>query len=192
MAHYWNRPLDFRGCRIPNKYQFVGKIPRGQNNSLTVVKLLRQIFSEQRIHKVLGSGNGPKCSGQAFRDFARQLGFQHVTSTAHYPRSKGFIKSQVISVKAAPLKAKTTHRDPDMAFLCLRTTPIDHKLPSPAKLLLGRAITDNLPRKIPRDTSNETVAPRLEDRQELQKLYYDRPTRQVPELTPGQRVSTQD
>jgi len=192
MAHYWNRPLYFRVCRIPYKYPFVGQTPRAQNNSLTVVKLLRQIFSEQGIPKVLGSRNGPHRSGQAFRDFARELGFQHVTSTAHSPRSKGFIESQVISVKAAPLKAKTTHRDPDMAFLCLRTRPIDHKLPSPAKLLLGRAITDNLPRKIPRDALKEAVAPRLEDRQELQKLYYDRSARQVPELTPGQRVSTQD
>lgn len=161
-------------------------------NSLTVDKLLRQIFSEQGIPKLLGSGNGPHCNGQAFRDFARELDFQHVTSTANHPRSISFIASQVISVKAAPLKAKTTHRDPDRFFLCLRTTPIDHKLPSPAKLLFGRAIPDNLPRNIPRDALNEAVAPRLGDRQELQKLYYDRSARQVPELTPWQRVSNQD
>lgn len=85
-----------------------------------------------------------------------------MTSPENYPRSISFIESQVISLKVAPLKAKTTHRDPDMAFLCLRTTPIDHKLPSPAKLLLVRAIPDNLPRKIPRDALNEAVAPRLE------------------------------
>ena len=96
------------------------------------------------------------------------------------------------SVKAALVKAKTTHRDPDMALLCLRTTPIDHKLPSPAELLLGRAIQDNLPRKIPRDTLNEAVALRLEERQELQKFYHDRSARQLPALTPGQRVSIQD
>ena len=191
MAHYWNRSLNFRGCRIPNKYQFVAQIPRGQNNSLTVVKLLRQIFIEWRIPKELGPGNGPHCSSQAFRDSARELGFQHVTSTVHYPRSKAFIESQVKSVKAAPLKAKTTHRDPEMVSLCLRTTPIDHKLPSPVKLILGPAILDNLPR-IPRDVLIEAVAPRLEERQKLQKLYYDRSARQVPELTPGQRVSIQD
>ena len=87
------------------------------------------------------------------------------------------LKSHVKSVKAA-LKTKTTHRgsrfkvhrDPDMALLCLRTTHIDHKLPSPAELPLGCAVQDNLPRKIPRDALNEVVAPRLEERQELQKI----------------------
>ena len=140
--------------------------------------MLRQIFSEQGIPKVVRSDNGPHYSGQAFQDFARELGFQHVTSSPHYPRSNGFIESQVKSVKAALRKAKTTHSDPDMALLCLRTTPIDHKLPSPAELLLGRAIQDNLPRKIPRDALNEVVTPRLEER--------------LPALKPGQRVSIQD
>ena len=80
-----------------------------------------------------------------------------------------------------------------MALLCLITTPsIDHKLPSPAELLLGRAIQDNLPREIPRDALNEVVTPRLEERQELQKFYHDRSARQLPALTPGQRVSIQD
>ena len=175
-----------------SKYPFVRQIPRGQSNSHRVVKMLRQIFSEQGIPKVLRSDNGPHYSGQAFQDFARELGFQHVTSSPHYPRSNGFIESQVKSVKAALLKAKTTHRDPDMALLCLRTTPIDHKLPSPAELLLGRVIQDNLPRKITRDASSEVVTPRLEERQELQKFYHDRSARQLPELTPGQRVTIQD
>ena len=89
----------------------------------------RQIFSEQGIHKVVRSDNVPHYSGQAFQYFARELGFQKVTSSPHYPRSNGFIESEVKSVKAALLKAKTTHGDPDMALLCLRTTPIDHKLP---------------------------------------------------------------
>ena len=115
-----------------------------------------------------------------------------MTSSPHYPRSNGFIESKVKSVKAALLKAKTTHRDPNMAFPCLRTTPIDHKLPSPTELLLGRVIQDNLPRKITRDALSEVVAPRLEERQELQKFYHNKSTRQLPELTPGKRVTTQD
>ena len=175
-----------------SKYPFVRQIPRGQVNSHTVTKMLRQIFSEQGIPKVVRSDNGPHYSGQAFQDFARELGFQHVTSSPHYPRSNGFIESQVKSVKAALRKAKTTHSDPDMALRCLRTTPIDHKLPSPAELLLGRAIQDNLPRKIPRDALNEVVTPRLEERQQLQKFYHDRSARQLPALKPGQRLSIQD
>ena len=76
-----------------------------------------------------------------------------------------------------------------MAHLCLRTTPIDHKLPSLAELRLGRAIQDNLPRKILREALNEVVAPRLEERQGLQKFYHDSSARQRSALKPGQRVS---
>jgi len=79
-----------------------------------------------------------------------------------------------------------------MALLCLRTTPIDHQLLSPVELLLGRAIQDNLPRKIPSDALNEVVTPRLEERQDLQKFFHDRSARQLPELTPGQKVCIQE
>ena len=61
-----------------------------------------------------------------------------------------FVENQVKSLKAALLKAKTTHKDPGMVLLCLGTTPIDHKLQGSAKLLLGQTIQDKPPRKIPR------------------------------------------
>jgi len=64
-----------------------------------------------------------------------------------------------------------------MALLCLRTTPIDDKLPSPAELLLGQSIQDNLPRKIPGDALSKVVVPSLEERKELQKFYHDRSVR---------------
>ena len=83
-------------------------------------------------------------SGQAFQDFAKELGFQHATSSPHYVRGNSFSESQVKSVKVTLLKAKTTQGNPDMALLCPKTTPIDHKLLSPPELLLGRAIQDNL------------------------------------------------
>ena len=85
-----------------------------------------------------------------------------------------------------------TKSDPNMSLLCLRATPADHKLPSPAELLLGRPIQDNLPRKISRDPSSEDVISRLIERQHLQKHYYDRSAKPLPELAPGQRITIQD
>ena len=58
------------------KYPFARQIPRGQSNSHTVVKMLRQVFSEHWIPKVVRSDNGPRYNGQAFQDFARGLGFK--------------------------------------------------------------------------------------------------------------------
>ena len=41
------------------KYPFVRQVTRGQNNNHTVVKMLRQTFSEQGIPKVVRSDDGP-------------------------------------------------------------------------------------------------------------------------------------
>ena len=79
-----------------------------------------------------------------------------------------------------------------MSPLSLRTTPVYHKLASPAELLLGHPIQENLPRKIPRDPSSEDVISRLIERQHLQKHYYDRSAKSLLELAPGQRITIQD
>ena len=101
------------------------------------------------MRQVVRYDNRPHCSGKAFQDFARERGFQHVPSSLLYPRTSGFIESQVTSVKAAYLRAKNTRRDPHMALLYLITTTTGPKLPSPAELLLGRVIQNNLPRTTP-------------------------------------------
>lgn len=71
-------------------------------------------------------------------------------------------------------------------------TPVDHELPSPAELLFGRPIQDNLARKILRIPASEEVTFTLTERQQLQKYYYDQSTKQLPALIPGQRVTIQD
>ena len=131
-----------------SKYPFVRKIPRGQSNSKTVVNLTKQIFSEHGVPQIVRSDNGPHFQGH-YPEFAKEYGFQHVTSSPHYPRSNGFVESQVKTVKLTLKKAKKSHTDPNMVLLCLRATPVDNKLASPAELLLGRPVQDNLPRKIP-------------------------------------------
>ena len=95
-------------------------------------------------------------------------------------------------MKSALLKSKMAKSDPNMSLLYLRATPVDHKLPSPAELLLGRPIRDDLPRKISRNPSSEDVISRLIERQQLQKHYYDRSAKPLPELAPGQRITIKD
>ena len=175
-----------------SKYPFVRITPSGQSNSSTVVKIMRQLFSEQGIPVVVRFDNGPHFAGQAFQEFAVTSVLSTLQAPPNYPRSNGFIESQVKSVKSALLKSKMTKSDPIMSLLCLRATPVDHKLPSLAELLLGHPIQDNLPRKISRDLSSEDVISRLIERQHLQKHYYDRSAKPLPELAPRQRITIQD
>ena len=173
------------------KYLFVRKIPKGHSTSKCVSELTKQIFSEHGIPRIVRSDNGPHFQGH-YRQFAKEYGFTHMTSSPNYPRSNGFIESQVKSVKRVLKKAKRSNSDPNKALLCLRATPIDNKLPSPAELLFGRQVQDNLPRKIRSDQPNDEVVNRLQERQAQQKYYYDQHTTALPSLVPGEHVTIQN
>ena len=109
-----------------------------------------------------------------------------------YPKSNGFIESQVKILKKVLKKAQRSNSDPNIALLCLRSTPIDNKLPSPSELPSGWQIQGNLPRKIQNNHTSNEVIHRLPERQASQKLYYDQHTHILLSLTPGDQVTIQN
>ena len=157
--------------------------------STHVITLLKQIFSEQGIPQIVRSDNGPQFASHAFTEFCRSYSFNHITSSPHYPRSNGFIESQVKTVKATLQKVKKDQGDPYLAVLCLCTTPVDYKLPSPAEMLQNRVFHDNLP-KISKP-GDQKVLDRLGDKQEAQKQQYDGNSKPLKPLTPGLPVRVQ-
>ena len=89
-------------------------------------------------------------------------------------------------------KAEESNADIDIALLCLRTTPIDSNLPSPAELLYSRKPNSNLPVLDHPTPQNEAVRKRLKARQETQKEYYDKTVRDLLPLHSGQQILMQD
>ena len=51
-----------------SKYPFDRNIPSGKSNSSIVVKIMRQLFSEQGIPEVVRTDNGPHFNGQIFQE----------------------------------------------------------------------------------------------------------------------------
>ncbi|KAL5017999.1 hypothetical protein ScPMuIL_003721 [Solemya velum] len=66
------------------------------------------------------------------------------------------------------------------------------QLPSPAELLLGRKVQDNLPQKINSPKGSDEVRERLQEKQISQKIYHDQHTKLLPGLVAGQKVTIQD
>ena len=127
------------------------------------------------------------------RHFAKLYEFSHVTSRPHYPKSNSFIERTVQTVKSALRKAKADGLDPKLALLCLRSTPIGNKLPSPAEMLYTRKIQGNLPVKVSNVLpSKDKIYEHLKEQQEKQKLYHDQSAKELPPLTEGQPISAQD
>ena len=121
-------------------------------NSLTtsnmVISTMKQVFSEHGIPCRVVSDNGPQYSSEAFKEFAQRWQFDHITSSPKFPKSNSFIERQIQTIKRALIKAKQAGRDPNLAMLCLQTTPINHNLPSPAELLNNRILRSNLIAKV--------------------------------------------
>ena len=97
-------------------------------------------MAEQGILTTLRTDNGPQFSSQSFRKFAEEYGFNHVTSSPHYPHSNGFIESQVKIVKHALSKAAKSDLNLALALLCLQATPVDSQSKLPAEFLFGQQL----------------------------------------------------
>ena len=109
------------------------------------------------------------------------------------PTVHGFIERQVQTVKNTLDKAVKSGEDPHMSMLCLRSTPIDSELPSPAELLYQRKLQANLPVRVDNGIPDrEKIAQRLTERQQSMKHCYAWNAHDLSPLTPRQPVRTQD
>ena len=84
-----------------SKMIFVQHIPPSQSNANKVVLLLKEMFSEHGIAKVLCSDNGPQYASAQFANFCLSWGITPETSSPHYPQSNGFAEACIKSVKHA-------------------------------------------------------------------------------------------
>ena len=90
-------------------------------------------------------------------------------------------------------KAASSNRNLDMVLLCLRSTPINHVIPSPDELLFNRKLVGNLPVKLPNNvTQKEKIATLLCQRQSYQKSQHGQLIRDLPNILEGQRVRVYD
>ena len=117
-----------------SKFPFVRRLP-AKCTSAAVVLQLKQIFSEQGILQIVRTDNGPQFNSKEFSEFSSVYGFKHVTSSPHYPRSNGFIESQVKIVKRTFIESQVKivkrtlekvakdNSDPHLALLYVQSTP---------------------------------------------------------------------
>ena len=104
---------------------------------------MKSIFEEHGIPSKLVTDNGTQYTSATFQEFSHSYGFAHVSSSPLHPQSNGLSERTVQTVKDLLHKCKESGKDPHLAMLCLRSTPLGHDLPSPAELLNGRVYQTN-------------------------------------------------
>lgn len=154
-----------------------------------VIKRLKEVFSRLGVPEEIVSDNVPFSSAE-FRAFGKEWDIVLTTSSPNYPQSNGMAENAVGIAKSILRRASTGRAELTTMLLDYRNTPVKGMSVSPAQLCAGRrlrtklpVITSKLSLSVPRGVERE-----LEQKQLVQKLYYDRTARTLPELSVGDKV----
>lgn len=185
--------FHFKGFTFLVIQDFYSRFPEviklDKTTSESIINEFKKVFARYGIPSVLRSDNGPQFNNLTFKQFATGYNFKHVTSSPTYAQSNGMAERAVQLVKKILAKSE----DPYLGLLAYRNTPLTSGA-SPAQLLMGRRLRDNLP------TSNEYLKPNQPDHKMIhtrmmeesgkQKAYYDNrhKAKSLRDLTEGEKV----
>ena len=153
-----------------------------------VIRHTKSIFARHGVPEVVVSDNGPQYSG-AYKKFAKDYQFTHVTSSPYYPQSNGEAERAVGTIKRLLSKGN----DPYLAILSYRSTPLQNGF-SPSELLMNRKLRTTVPitreQRKPNVPDQALLKAREEEIKRNQKRNFDRRcgVRELPELNPGDLV----
>ena len=142
--------------------------------SAAVITALKEVFARHGIPEEVRSDNGPQFASQEFARFACSYEFRHITSSPRFPQSNGQVERMVQTIKRMFKKSK----DPHVALLSYRATPLPWCELSPAELSMGRRIRTSIPQTnkqlVPKWTYLSTFRDKNKRFRETQKLNFDR------------------
>ena len=124
-----------------------------QNTATCLINNMKKVFARYGIPQQVVSDNGSQYantrnllnSTHQFKEFAREWGFRHTTSSPEYPQSNGAAERAVQTAKRILKKAEADGKDPFEGLLKYRNTPFEDIGLSPAQLLMSRRTRTTLP-----------------------------------------------
>ncbi|XP_053691200.1 retrovirus-related Pol polyprotein from transposon 412 [Sabethes cyaneus] len=157
-----------------------------------LVETCKRNFSRHGIPQIVNTDNGTNFVNEEMKNMAIRWNFKHSTSSPHHQQSNGKAEAAVKIAKRLIQKANET--DQDIWYVLLHWRNIPNKIgSSPVSRLFSRNTRCGVP------ASFEKYAPRivpnvpesiLESKKKV-KYYYDRKTRNLPELETGSPVYVQ-
>ena len=135
--------------------------------------------------------NGPQFSSAEFVTFTKVWGFEHCTSSPHYPQSNGKVENAVKTTKRLFTKCRESGQSEYRALLDWRNTPTEGIGTSPAQRYFGRRCKTILPMthsQLEPQYSMADDARALQGQKAKQQLYYDRSAKDLPPIHKGDVV----
>ena len=137
------------------------------------------------------SDGGPQYTSADVEDFTKQWQIEHRVSSPRNPQSNGMAEQCVQTMKALPIKTIEEWEDMDLVLLTYKTTPLSHRLPSPAELLNSRNYKTLLLTRIVPTRLQESYRQIMDQGKQVQAQLYNRNTRVLPRLEQSQKVVVQ-
>ena len=158
-----------------------------------VILHTKSIFARHGIPERLISDNGPQYTSEAFEQFAKSYGFDHITSSPYFLQSNGEAERAVQTIKNLMKKEDDMY----LAILSYRTTPTEIGY-SPAELLMNRRLRTTVPMlpelRKPTVIDPSLVAEKDANLKARQKRNFDERhgTRELSQLHAGDNVWVSD
>ena len=169
-----------------SKYPEIAQLER--KTASCVILHLKSIMARHGIPDLLCTDNMPFNSSE-FLSFAQDWGFTLITSSPTYAQSNGMAEKTVQTLKSILTKATLSGKDPYIALLEYRNSPITGMTLSPAQMLMSRRLKGKLP------STATLLRPKvcnpknqLQRQQERQKQSYDKGAKHLAPLRPGDSV----
>ena len=157
-----------------------------------VIDAFKQSIARFGIPDRIYSDNGPQFHAKKYRAFLRKYKIKRKTSSPYHPQSNGLAEAMVKVVKSLIRKCHRSQQDLAMGLLNLRNSPIKG-IASPAQILLGHKIQDELP-SITSHKEQVVYKRDIQKDRSIAKQQYDQHVSTKPQQTfvKNQQVAVQD
>ena len=159
----------------------------------TVIAKVKSYFARYGIPDIVMTDCGTQFTSHDFQKLVKEWCFKHVKSSPHHHQSNGKAENAVKIAKRLFQKAKEDGRDPLLALLEWRNTPTEGFNSSPAQRFIGRRTQFQLPitDKLLKPNLIKGIPKIQKKKLENQKKYYNRSSRNLKVLKPGDVIRLQ-
>lgn len=185
--------LEFRNVNyliIMDYYSKWLEIEKLSSKNITEIKQrLKILFSRFGIPSEIVSDNSPFNSYE-FKEFAREWDFECIFVSPRYPQSNGMAEKAVGISKSILKKSFEDREEYILGLMAYRNTPISGINLSPSQIMFNRRVRTKLPisRNLLKPKLNTNIKEKLLKRQNKQKQYFDKGSKILKPLKPGDNV----
>ncbi|UYV75303.1 K02A2.6-like [Cordylochernes scorpioides] len=155
-----------------------------------IIECCKRQFSRYEIPQIIVSDNGRQFTSTEFQKFSKEWQFQHSTSSPLHSQGNGKAEAAVKIAKNLLKKSKQENSDFWQNLLNWRNTPTIDIDSSPVQRIMSRRTRAILPihPNLLKPSIPENIPDKISIKRQQAKYYYDRKSKNLPDLDIGQEV----